>query len=406
MWLAGGAVLLAAIIFASVRGGRPRGEIVYTEPVKRRDVQSVVSAPGEIDPRVKVNISAHVIGKIERLYIVEGQNVRKGDRLVDLEKDAFVAQRDRLASEVANRRIEVTRARVALTNAQSQWNRAQSLRGQGIQAEELFDQARLQYDTARASLASAEEGVRQSAAGLRQAETDLTRTTIVAPMSGRIVQLNAHEGEVVITGTMNNPGSVIAVLADLSEILVLAEVGETEVTRVRLAHRAIVEVDAIPDREYSGRVVEIGSSAAVKSGAGGGQRYFKVKIALDQPDPSIRPGMTAQVRIIAEEQKNVIAVPVQSVVERKPEGARAAETEEQPHVLLHQNGKAVLRPVKTGISDDTHITVLSGLKEGDEIITGPFRTLKNLKNGDSVRIEKEQPEGDETKEDDDEEPEQ
>jgi HlyD family secretion protein len=200
---------------------------------------------------------------------------------------------------------------------------------------------------------------------------------------------------------------VIAVLADLSEILVLAEVGETEVTRVRLGQRATVAIDAIPDREYNGRVVEIGSSAAIKTAAGGGQRYFKVKIALDQPDPSIRPGMTAQVRIIAEELKNAIAVPVQSVVERKPEGAKpGASSGEQPHVLLHQNGKAVLRAVKTGISDDTHIAILSGLKDGDEIITGPFRTLKNLKNGDSVRIEKEQPDEDKANEDDDEEPEQ
>ena len=249
----------------------------------RRDIQAVVSAPGQIDPKVKVNISAHVIGKIEKLYFEEGQTVQRGDRLVDLEKIAFSAAADQASSMVANRRIEVRRARLNVENARRSLQRAESLSRQGVLNQELFDRARLEYDVATSSLASAEEAVRQAEAALRQAREDLQRTTIVAPISGRIVQKNAQEGEVVITGTMNNPGSVIAVLADLSEVLVEADVGETEVVKVRVGQPSDIRVDAIPDAVFKGSVVEIGSSAAQRAGVSTGIRYFKVKIAIISP---------------------------------------------------------------------------------------------------------------------------
>ena len=184
-WLAisGGVVVVLIIIIASIKGGGSRGELVYVEQAGRRDIESSVSAPGEIDPKVKVNISGQVIGKIDRLYMKEGDTVRKGDRLVDLEKENYVAQRDRMRSEVANRRIEVSRARTNLANAERQYARAREMQQQGIQAQELFDNARLAYDNARSAVPSAEEAVRQSTAALQQAETDLSRTTIVAPMT-------------------------------------------------------------------------------------------------------------------------------------------------------------------------------------------------------------------------------
>jgi HlyD family secretion protein len=405
-WIAGGIAILAVIVFASIKGSGSRGENVYVEQVGRRDIEAVVSAPGEVDPKVKVNISAHVIGKIERLYIQEGQNVRRGDRLVDLEKENFTAQRDRMSSEVANRRIEVSRARINLADAERQYARARSLLDQGIQAQELHDRARLGWQNARSALASAEEAVRQATAGLNQAQTDLARTTIVAPMNGKIVSLNAHEGEVVITGTMNNPGSVIAVLADLSEILVQAEVGETEITRVRLGQTARIKIDAIPDKEYSGRAVEIGSSAETRMTAGSGQRYFNVKIALTNADDALRPGMTAQVEIITDQQKGVIAVPVQSVVMRGPPkkdqpASQASEEKKTSHVFLLSEEKVAIRSVKTGISDDTHVAILSGLSGNERVITGPFRTLRELEDGDPAQESKEEKKKSEPKKEED-----
>lgn len=407
IWIGAGVALVAIVVIASLASGGEKGEKVYVEPVGRRDIQAVVSAPGQIDPKVKVNISAHVIGKIEKLYFEEGQTVRRGDRLVDLEKIAFTAAADQAASLVANRRIEVRRTRNNLENAQRVLARAESLSREGVLNQELLDRSRLEHDTARTSLASAEEGVRQAEAALRQAREDLQRTTIVAPISGRIVQKNAQEGEVVITGTMNNPGSVIAILADLSEVLVEADVGETEVVKVRVGQPAEIRVDAIPDAVFKGSVVEIGSSASQRAGVSTGIRYFKVKIAIIAPDERLRPGMTAQVDIITNALRQALSVPVQSVVERTAEelvkGRKSrvsgpADALKDKFVFVVRDGVADAVKVTTGISNATHVAVLSGLKGGESIVTGPFRTLRNLKKGDKVRIdtgeEKERPKDD------------
>jgi HlyD family secretion protein len=399
--LIGGAVviLLAVIIYSSLGTGEPKGEKVYVEPAATKTIESVVTAPGEIDPKVKVNISAHIVGKIEKLYFVEGDTVKRGQKLVELEKPLYVAQVDRLRAEVAGRRVEVQRARAALNTAEASYQRAVKLKDQGIQAQELFDQSRLGLDNARAGLASAQQGVMQAEAGMRSATEDLSRTTIISPFDGKVVQLNAHEGEVVVTGTMNNPGSVIAVVADLSQILVEAEVGETEVVGIRVGQQAKVKVDAVPGKEYHGHVVEIGSSATVRQGAGSGIRYFKVKVGIDDPDENLRPGMTSQVSIVTNSAPNAVIVPIQSVIERVDVTKTDEDEADDPrpkkkYVALVRDGKVKMAPVTTGISDATHVVIQSGVKAGDPVVTGPFRTLRKLKDGAPVNVtqeEKKQP---------------
>ncbi|HKR66118.1 MAG TPA: efflux RND transporter periplasmic adaptor subunit [Thermoanaerobaculia bacterium] len=388
------AIVVIAVIVFSLQSGGPKGTKVYTEPVGRKTIEAIVTAPGQIDPKVKVNISAHIVGKIERLYFLEGDKVQRGQKLVELEKHLYVAARDRASAQLASQRVEVQRARAALRTAEAAYQRAQNLSRQGIQAQELFDQSRLAYDNAIAALAAAEQGVNQAQAGLRQAEEDLSRTTIVSPIAGKVVELNAHEGEVVVTGTMNNPGSVIAVIADLSEILVEAEVGETEIVGIRVNQEAKVKVDAIPDHEYKAHVVEIGSSAAVRQGAGAGIRYFKVKVAIDDADERLRPGMTSQVSIVTNRALNVAAAPIQSVVERVPgEKADASDDEgkaKKKYVFRVEKNKAKLVEVTTGISDATHVAILSGVTAGDVIVTGPFRMLKKLNDGEDVNVTKEE----------------
>jgi HlyD family secretion protein len=392
-------VLVAVIIFASVRGGGSKGESVYVEPVTLRTIQAIVTAPGEVDPKVKVNISAHIVGKIEKIYFAEGDSVKKGQRLVDLEKTAYQAAYSRAVAAVSNSRIEVARAKTNVATMNMAYKRAVNMKQQGIQAQELFDQSRQNYDNAVAAYDSAQQGVNQAQALLQQAQTDLDHTTILSPITGKAVQLNAHEGEVVITGTMNNPGSVIAVIADLSEILVEADVGETEITGIRLNESSKVHVDAIPDKEYSGHVAEIGSSAALKQGVGAGMRYFKVKVQFDNPDERLRPGMTAQVSIITTTSGSALSVPIQSVVERVPPALAKSKTgtededENGPKskfVFVVKDGKVKMTEVKTGVSDTTHVALVSGVTKNDKIVTGPFRTLKKLKDGDSVEVTKEE----------------
>ena len=320
--IAGAIVIIAIIIFVSVRASGPKAEKVYAEPAGERKIESVVSAPGEVNPKVKVNISAHVIARIEKLYFNEGDTVHRGQRLVEMERTAYAAARDRASSLVAGQRVEVQRSRSALLTSEAAYKRAVSLRAQGVQAQELFDQAQLSLQNAQAAAASAEQGVRQAEAALAQSENDLSHTVIDSPIDGKVVQLNAHEGEVVVTGTMNNVGSVIAVIADLSEILVEAEVGETEVVSIKLGQSAKVHVDAISEKEYRGHVAEIGSSAAVRQGSASTVRYFKVKVAIDDPDDRLRPGMTSQVSIITSTSPNAVAIPIQCVLERVPFGRR------------------------------------------------------------------------------------
>jgi len=392
-------VLVAVIIFASVKGGGSKGEPVYVEPVTQRNIQAIVTAPGEVNPKVKVNISAYLIAKIEKLYFKEGDAVKKGQRLVDLERTAYQAAYSRATAAVSNSRIEVARAKTNVATMELAYKRAMNLKQQGIQAQELFDQARQNHDNAVAAYDSANQSVAQAQALLQQAQNDLDHTTILSPMNGRAVQVNAHEGEVVIPGTMNNPGSVIAVIADLSEILVEADVGETEITGIRLNESSKVHVDAIPDKEYNGHVAEIGSSAALKQGAGAGMRYFKVKVQFDDADERLRPGMTAQVSIITTTSGSALSVPIQSVVERVPPALAKSKTgtddedENAPkskYVFVVKDGKVKMTEVKTGVSDTTHVALVSGVTKNDKVVTGPFRTLKKLKDGDSVEVTKEE----------------
>jgi HlyD family secretion protein len=396
--IVGGAIIVVAVIIIfSIKAGGSDAEKVYVEPVKTKKLEAVVTAPAEINPSLKVNVGAHIVGKIERLYIKEGDIVRKEQKLIDLERPAYEAQLQRAQAELANRRIEVQRARVALATADLTYKRAVSMQNQGLSAQELFDKAKLDIENARAGYASSQEGVRQGQALLTQAQTDLSHTTIVSPIDGKVVQLNAHEGEVVVTGTMNNPASVIAVIADLGEILAEADVGETEVVGVKLGLPAKIKVDAVPDKEYQGSVVEIGSSATQRVGSGAGMRYFKVKSAISNADDRLRPGMTAQVSIITSSEPNAVAVPIQSVVERVPPrpGQKKTDTVDEnapkkKYVFVVKDGVARMTEVTTGISDTTHVAITQGLKAGDQIVTGPFRILKSLKDGAKVEVTKEE----------------
>lgn len=391
--IGGAVILIAVIIIASVRGGGSKGQKVYAEKAGERKIESIVSAPGEVNPKVKVNISANVIARIEKLYFNEGDTVHRGQRLVEMERTAYAAARDRASSLVAGQRVEVQRSRSALLTSEAAYKRAVSLRAQGVQAQELFDQAQLSLQNAQAAAASAEQGVRQAEAALAQSENDLSHTVIDSPMDGKVVQLNAHEGEVVVTGTMNNVGSVIAVIADLSEILVEAEVGETEVVSIKLGQSAKVHVDAISEKEYRGHVAEIGSSAAVRQGSASTVRYFKVKVAIDDPDDRLRPGMTSQVSIITSTSPNAVAIPIQCVLERVPGKKADYEDDTTPKkkfAFIANGAKAKIVEVTTGISDATHVAITSGIKKGDLVITGPFKTLKKLNDGDAIEVVKEE----------------
>ncbi len=321
---------LAAVVVASLRGGGGKGGAkVYAEPAARRDVVQVVKASGEIDPKEKVNISAHVVGKIERLYVQEGDAIRAGQPFLQLEQQAFIAARDQWAAQLRSSETAVAKAQAMLADSEIKVKRARSLNGQGILSREQLDSSELSTTAARLELDQARDAVRQAKANLDKAADDLTKTTIYSPISGRVIKLNAEQGEVVVSGTMNNPGSVIGTIADLSEILAKVDVDETEIVNIRVGQSAVLKVDAVPGRQYHGKVIEVGSSGASKASQPD-VTFFEVKIQLSDANDALRPGMSVRAEIRAAEHAKALSVPIQAVVERSTEDVAAAATSVPP----------------------------------------------------------------------------
>lgn len=372
--------LIAVVVFASLRGTRrEKGTKVYVEEVARRDIGRVVKASGEIDPREKVNISAHVVGKIERLFVEEGDLIRKGQPFLELERETYIAARDQWSAQLRKAHTEVRQAEVALADARNKLGRARRLNQEGILSAEQLEAAELAEANAELRLEDSRESVRQAQANLAEAQDNLRKTTIYAPLTGRVIALNTEEGEVVVSGTMNNPASVIGEIADLSEILAKVDVDETEVVLVKPGQRARILVDALPDKEYHGRVSEVGNKGFSRAQQPD-VTFFKVEILLDDPDEDLRPGMSVRAEIDTAVHPDVLVAPIQAVVERD------VGDEETDVVFVVQDGKAVQKAVKTGISDETRVEIVSGVNAGDKVVTGPYRSLRDLDDGDRVQV--------------------
>ena len=248
---------------------------------------------------------------------------------------------------------------------------------------------------------SLKEQVAQAEASLARARDDLSKTTIRSPIDGTVTKLNAEKGEITLTGTMNNPGTVIMIVSDMGEILATVDVDETRVAQVRIGQTARVVVDAIGEaKPYTGKVFEIAGSAVQRTGQQ--TQVFEVKLALDTIDAQLRPGMTAKARIETQSAKQVVTVPIQAVMLRpasevadavagkatkkgdaKTGDAKTGDTKES--VFVVDGGKAKLRPVKSSISDETSVALIEGLKGGETVVTGPYRSMRDLKDGDAVK---------------------
>jgi HlyD family secretion protein len=382
-----GLLVLGGVLVASLKaGGGKKGVRVYAEAAARRDLQQVVKATGEIDPRVKVNISAHVVAKIEKLFVNEGDWIAKGKPFLMLEQNVFVADRDQWAAQLRSAETAVRQKEVALADAAAKLHRAERLYAGGFFTAEQQENAQLAERSARLQVDEARDLVSQDRANLERAETDLRKTIIYAPISGQVIALSAKEGEVVVSGTMNNAASVIGTIADMSEVLAEVDVDETEIVQVRLGQRASLKVDALPNRVYHGRVTEVGSSGYGRPSQPD-VTFFKVKLLLDDSDRQLRSGMSVRAEIVTQTDKGALVVPIQAVVERAPlAAAPGREAAEVKVVFVVDGGKARQREVRTGISDETHVEITAGLRPGDQAVTGPYRSLRDLKDGDPVRI--------------------
>jgi HlyD family secretion protein len=312
---------------------------------------------------------------------------------LDIERDLYEAARDQAKAALRQAEVSVRRQEVQLTDAKRNLRRIQELLTDGLVSQEALDAAQLAVDTAEVEIEAQSHSVEQYRSGLRRTEDDLARTTIRSPMDGIIIQLDAEQGETVVPGSTNLPGSVIMIVADMSRLLAEVEVSEVDVVNVQLGQQAEVTVDALGETEPQlGHVVEIATSG--RRDQTQGTIRFRVKVALDDPNPALRPAMTAKVDILTATSDDALAVPVQAVVKRRLDddggeitGSAAKGMDETDVVYVIVDDKAAVIPVSTGVSDVLYVEITDGLSEDQEVIIGPYRTLKKLEDGDSVRTE-------------------
>ncbi len=410
-----GAVVLATLIGLNLSGKRGKRTEVEVTAVARRDVSKIVTASGEIQPKRRVDVSATTIGKVTRLDVIEGQRVNKGDFLLEIDAAPYETMVEQLMAAERGAQAALELERAALRKAEYDFERTAQLGEKGFMSDTELKDATASLDMARARVMSAEEMLLQARANLKKARHDLRQVRIEAEMSGVITALNVEEGESAIMGTINNPGTVLLTIADLSEMEAEVRVDETEVVRVRVGQAATVRLDAEPDTTYRGVVTEVGNSA-LRAQIGMGQESvdFKVVIAIRDSIPNIRPGLSASVDIAVAEEKRVLAVPIQCLTVRDAErlaserrrGNRRDDaeandsaavdtvaTDEKPReiegVFVVEKDTAHFRTVRVGIAGQSHFVVLSGLSEGEQVVSGPFKTIADLRDGEAVKIKKE-----------------
>ena len=402
-FLVGIAVVVVILVLVNLKARQQRALPVQAEEVVGRDITMVISASGSIRPKRKVDISASNIGKVTKVAVKEGEYVEKGQFLLQIDPVELESTVARIEAMHEAAKANERQAAAQAAQAKSDYERAKTLLEGGYRTTQEVDAAKTNYDVAAARLEAVIQDIAQYRANLESARHSLKEVTIIAPMSGIVTRRNAEEGEIAIMGTLNNLGTVLLTIADLSTIETEIEVDETEVTHMKLGDKAKVTLDAFSDTSFTGEVTEIGNSPIV-SGASATQQGvdFKVVITILDTIPKVRPGLSADAEITVAEAKGTPAIPIQSLTARRKrdlKGYKAAadstnadttktgtgETEVEG-VFVVKDGKALFRPVKVGISSQKYFQVVSGLEPGEKVVSGNFKAIRELKDGQRVKI--------------------
>jgi HlyD family secretion protein len=432
------AVVLLIIVGATVAGSRKGIVTVQTGKVVRQDISSVVTASGEIKPKTYVNVGANAFGKITHLYVKEGALVKKGQLLAQLENVQSAAdlaatrasvgasETDYVAADAAYKTsaADLKRAQSDLDRAGLEWDRAQGMFKAALIAKADYDikkaawetavagleQARARVAQAKAQQDSADKHITQTKANLTRAADVLDKTTYAAPFDGIVTNLPVREGETVVIGIQNSPGSTLMTVADMSVITAEVRVDETDIVNVRLGQSADVTIDAFPRQTFKAVVTEIGDNALVRStgvattqstGSSQEAKDFKVTVTLNNPPPNLRPGLSTTAKITTATSPKALTIPIQALTMRDPsdlvdekdkkEPATSAamrdKKNEMQGVFVIRDKKSKFVPVETGIAGATDIEVKGGLQEGDEIVTGSYKGLRTLRQGVGVKID-------------------
>lgn len=406
-----GVIAVAAVLGSN--GTRANGIEARMEAVEKRDLVATVTASGNVRARRKVDISSDVSARVTELLIQEGEDVRQGQVLLRLDPTRFQAILNRNQATLLQSRAQVAQAQANFARAQREARRLAELRDRDslLVSRQDLENALTDEEVQQSLLESSEYGVRQAEAAVEEAEEELAKTIIRAPISGRVTRLNVEEGETVIVGTMNNPGSLVLTVSDLSVMEVVLEVDETDMPDIALGDSATVDLDAFPGREFRGVVSEIGNSAIRSPSAAAGTGTtptidFEVVVTLQEDaEVELRPDLSATADLVTATRTDQAAIPIIALTVREldPDSARAAgadvaETSDEGDddgssagkvevegVYVVSEGRATFRPVVIGIAGQEYFEVVSGVMEGDTVVSGPYQVVRSLSDGDGIR---------------------
>jgi HlyD family secretion protein len=410
-------VLGSAGVISFIQGGNRKGVQVRMEEVAQRDLVATVTVSGNIRARRAVDISADVMGRIIELNVEEGDDVTDGDVLLRIDPSQLEAAVSRAQATLSQAKAQAAQQRANRLRSYRDNDRIAGLwtRDSTLVSRQQVEDAETNLEVAQALFEASQFGVSQAEAALDQALDQLSKTIILAPMSGKVTRLNVEAGETVVIGTMNNAGSLILTISDLSVVEAVMEVDETDVPEISLGDSTLVELDAFPDRVFTGRVTEIGNSAIrpPSQTAGTGQTAaidFEVVVTLDDPGILLRPDLSATADIITAIRTAVVSIPIISLTVREPEedesaAARLAEegsdtqAQERPQgpvargqqaqdiegVFVVRDGLAYFTPVDVGITGQEYFEILSGVQVGDTVVAGPYQRIRDLTDEDPVR---------------------
>jgi HlyD family secretion protein len=412
--VAGGVVLVVVLIGGlTAAKGKNKAVEVRTEQVQQRDLVASVTASGQVRPQTKVDLSSDITGKIVRLAVKEGQMVTKGQFLLQIDPQQQEAAVQRVEAARASSRAQMAQAQANLIQAQKSYERTAAIKKANPQliSDENLEQLRTTVEVNEALYQSARHAVDQSSAAVRDARSSLGKTTIYAPMSGRVTRLNVENGETAIMGTLNKDAATLLTIADMSVLETKVKVDETDVARISLGDSAVIQIDAFPDTTFVGRVTKISNSAVKSATAQQGNADqavdYEVTIQLLNTPSETRPDFSATAKIITDTRKKALSIPIIALTVRENEALTKGDTavglgkprptkevgkkDVEGVFVVGKDNKVTFRPVKVGIAGEKHFEVLDGLKEGDKIVAGTYQAIRELKDGATIRETKVEP---------------
>ncbi|MBA3854863.1 MAG: hypothetical protein C0503_10635 [Gemmatimonas sp.] len=397
-------VLVGAVVAAGVAKGNDKGTMVRIEAVEARDLVASVTASGQVLPTRKADLSADITGRITRIAVKEGDNVREGQFLLQIDPQQFEAQVQRAEAALANARAGLAQSRANELQARRNFERQAEIRKTNPQlvSEAELEQLQTQHEVSQALVNASQENVKQAEASLTDARWQLSRTNIYAPMTGKVTRLNVEVGETAIMGTLNRDAAILMTISDMSMLETKVKVDETDVSRINLGDSAVVQIDAFPDTTFIGRVVEISNSSVRGAAAATTDQAidYEVTVRILNAPPETRPDFSSTAKIVTDSRTQVLSIPIIALTVRENEqlntndGPPNAAQPTTPQVgkrdvegvfVVGADNKVTFKPVRVGIAGEKHFEVLEGLEPGTRIVAGTYQAIRELKDGQLIR---------------------